>query len=88
MSGQQAIAMVNDLVTVMSKFHEPLPPLGAWRNVAQAANFLSHQDDGRISALLVVYRKVNERIQREVLHPAHGDAHTGNLLATQTGWRC
>ncbi len=87
LSAQQAITMVNHLAIAMSKFQEPLPPLGAWRNVAQAADYLSHRDDGRISTLLMVYKKVNERIHREVLYPAHGDAHQGNLLATGTGWR-
>lgn len=88
LSGPDAIAMLNYLVIAMSKFPEPLPPLGAWRNVAQAADALSSiQDDGRVSTLLLVYKQVNEKIQSEVLYPAHGDAHQGNLLATKMGWQ-
>lgn len=32
-------------------------------------------------------KEVNERVQSEVLYPAHGDAHPGNRLATGIGWR-
>lgn len=35
--GKQAIDMVNVLVKAMSDFEKPLPPLGVWRNVNQAA---------------------------------------------------
>jgi len=88
LNGQEAIAMSDDLVIAMSKFHEPLLPLGAWRNVAQAADDLSSvQDDGLVSTLLLVYKQVKEKIQSEVPYPAHGDAHQGNLLATKMGWR-
>lgn len=88
LSGEQAVAMLNDLVRAMSNFPEPLPPLGAWRNAAKAAeNLSSMRDDGRMATLLRVYKHVDEKIQSEVLYPAHGDAHPGNLLASKMGWQ-
>ncbi len=59
-----------------------------WRNVGQAADFVSSiRDDDRIARLLAAYEDVNERIGSEGLYPAHGDAHQGNLLASSTGWQ-
>lgn len=88
LSVKQAIDMVNDLVKAMSDFGEHIPPLGAWRNVNQAANHLrSIKDDDRISKLLLAFEQVNERIQNVALYPAHGDAHPGNLLPSSSGWR-
>lgn len=88
LGAEQAIDMVNDLVSAMLDFNDPLPPLGAWRNVNQAFEHLrSIDNDDRISKLLLAYEQVNERIQTEITYPAHGDAHPGNLLPTSTGWR-
>jgi hypothetical protein len=88
LSGEQAINMLNDLVKGMSDFRDPLPPLGAWRNVSKAADYLySIKDDDRISILLSAYEPVNERIRSESLYPAHGDAHRGNLIPSSKGWR-
>ncbi|WP_053959395.1 phosphotransferase [Sulfobacillus thermosulfidooxidans] len=85
---QQAMKMVHDLDTALAKYKDPLPLLGAWRNVAQAADDLSTvHDDSRVVTLLMRYNNVNERIHHEVLYPAHGDAHPGNLLATKMGWQ-
>ena len=84
----EIVGMINELVTAMSDFQEPLPALGAWRNVGQAADFVSSiRDDDRIARLLAAYEDVNERIESEGLYPAHGDAHQGNLLASSTGWQ-
>ena len=84
----EIVGMINELVTAMSDFQEPLPALGAWRNVGQAADFVSSiRDDDRIARLLAAYEDVNERIGSEALYPAHGDAHQGNLLASSTGWQ-
>ncbi len=88
LSVEEAINMVNDLVKAMSDFQEPLPPLGAWRNVNQAADFLrSMKDDPRISKMLSEFEPVNELLQNQTLYPAHGDAHRGNLIPSSTGWR-
>lgn len=89
LSAQQGVALVTDLAHALSVYSEPLPSLGAWRNVADAADYLllHHRGDDRVSRLVAVYERVNERMPSEVLYPAHGDAHPSNLLATETGWR-
>ena len=79
--------MLNDLVKAMSDFKAPLPPLGVWRNVNQAADYLYSIKDDRISRLLSEYEEVNVMIRNESLYPAHGDAHRGNLIPSSTGWR-
>lgn len=88
LSGKQAINTITTLVKGMSDFRDPLLPLEAWRNANQAAEYLySTKHDDSISRLLSAYELVNERIHREPLYPAHGDAHRGNLISSSTGWR-
>lgn len=88
LSVEEAINMVSNLVNAMSDFQEPLPALGAWRNVNEAAEFLrSVKNDPRILMVLSEYEPVNEQIQNQPLYPAHGDAHRGNLIPSSTGWR-
>jgi hypothetical protein len=87
---ERAVDMVNELTTAFADFHEPLPYLGVWGNVVEAANLLrtSVHGDDRISSLLQSVEQVHEKMQSlDAVFPCHGDAHPGNLLASADGWR-
>ncbi|WP_167815103.1 phosphotransferase [Sporolactobacillus shoreae] len=86
----KAVDMLNEMAIAMRKFVEPLPRLGAWRNVRQAVEHLQSikNKDDRVSRLLEEFTKVDLEIhQCKSLLPSHGDAHPKNLVSTPSGWR-
>lgn len=86
---RHAYELVNELSLAMKSFPGVTPLLGVWNRVQQAAIRLKKIPDSRIQTLLEIFWRVDEQIrliQPEALVPAHGDAHTRNLLRGPEGW--
>ncbi|GGH86497.1 hypothetical protein JOD43_003574 [Pullulanibacillus pueri] len=89
LESQEAISMLNVLSKALKSYEGPMQVLGAWKNVNQAAEYLTKREDKdeRILVLLEEYEKVYKDIRRLELFPAHGDAHPNNLIPSSQGWK-
>ena len=85
------VAMVRALSHAMQSYPErqTLPPWGAWTHVTEAVEHLRLVVGQNVQAreILREVERVRQQLQGEPLVPAHGDAHRGNLLPTEQGWR-
>lgn len=77
------------LSEAMQSYPEALPPWGAWTHVTEAVEHLRivAGQDVQVGKILSEVERVRQQLQGEPLVPAHGDAHRGNLLPTEQGWR-
>lgn len=74
----------------MKDYVGELPVLGVWERVTESAARLSDvNSDARIKSLIRNFNRVDEKmrsIKPQMLIPAHGDAHAGNLIPSPDGW--
>lgn len=85
----EAVQLINALSEAMKSFSDELPVLGVWDRISQSATRLRKNPDQRIQSLLKVFQRVDDQIrsiETNLLIPAHGDAHVGNLLPSPEGW--
>ncbi|WEG11701.1 phosphotransferase [Pullulanibacillus sp. KACC 23026] len=89
LKGKEVINMLNVMIKALNNYGGPLQIFGAWKNVNQAAEYLTKLDDKdkRILLLLKEFEKVDKDIRQLELFPAHGDAHPNNLIPSSNGWR-
>lgn len=89
----EACQLLHSLSTALSCYQEPLPVLGVWHRSARIINDLNHSNqlfDSRLDSMLYLFACLDQRIQAtpiDMLVPAHGDAHSGNLLPASDSWR-
>ncbi len=83
------VAMVRDLTRAMEAFPEKLPRWSPWMHAEEAVQQLHPIaiEDTRVGDVVKEVEHVAQRIKDDLLFPAHGDAHPGNLLPTHHGWR-
>ena len=85
----RAAELVAQLTAAMGRFKGPLPALGAWHSVTEAAARLRANPDARGRPLLARYDRTDRLLRAldpAALIPSHGDAHPGNLIASPEGW--
>jgi hypothetical protein len=89
LDGDDAFDLLHRLESGMRTYPGYLPPLGAWTPVCDAVEKLATNGTHQIQALVEYWTVIDKRLRdlpRDQLAPAHGDAHLGNVIASQRGW--
>lgn len=86
---EPGLALVRRLTWAMERFLGDLPARGAWIHPQEAVRRLRPltAGDADVAQLVSEVERVEGEMAQQVLLPAHGDAHAGNLLWADGTWR-
>ncbi len=89
LSASEAIRLLSNLTIAMKDFSDKLPVLGVWERVKMSAERLNKDSDLNIKPLVDLFYRTDHQmriIEPTHLWPAHGDAHSRNLVPSTEGW--